>query len=154
MESIPDQSVGIVVKSNCIGRTRYTQQYTQEVLVAFESSSLSTPVFAGQCDIEYSTRTAWLAKRKRGSSKPASAAPTFLVAELASASGTGALEIYLPGGAVVHASDAGQVPCSPNSSAKSTESDRHAHLQRQPQSPSRPPAMRHAQEFQRPLHPR
>ena len=129
MESIPDQSVGIVVKSNYIGRTRHTQQYKQEVLVAFESSSLSTPVFAGQRGIKYSALAAWLAKRKRGGSKPASAAPTFIVAELASASGTGALEIHLPGGAVFHASDAGQVPCSPNSSAKLTESDRHAHLQ-------------------------
>lgn len=109
MESIPDQSVGILVKSDRLGRTRYTQQYKQEVLAAFESSSLSAPVFAGQCGIKYPTFAAWLAQRKQGGSKPVSATPTFLLAEFSSVSGTAALEIHLPGGAVARASDAGEV---------------------------------------------
>ena len=109
MSSITAQATGPIVKSDCTGRTRYTQQYKQEVLAAFESSSLSAPVFADQCGIKYSTFAAWLARRKRADRDYASGMPTFLIAQVPSASGTTALEIHLPGGAVARASDADQV---------------------------------------------
>jgi len=44
-----DPSVGSIVKSDRTGRTRYTAQYKQEALDAFESSSLSAPAFARNC---------------------------------------------------------------------------------------------------------
>jgi len=54
MSSITDPSTGSIVKSDRIGRTRYTQQYKQQVLAAFESSSLSAFSFAAHCGIECS----------------------------------------------------------------------------------------------------
>ena len=110
METITDQAAGIIVKSDRSGRTRYTAQYKQEVLAAFESSSLSAPDFAKQCGIKYPTLAAWIAVRKRGDQMPARVnAPAFLLAELAPASDGPALEVLLPGGAVARASDVEQV---------------------------------------------
>jgi hypothetical protein len=48
MSSIIEQPTGTIVKSDHSGRTRYTAQYKQEVVAAFESSSLSAPAFARQ----------------------------------------------------------------------------------------------------------
>jgi hypothetical protein len=45
------RSGGGIVKPGLTGRTRYTPQYKLVVLAAFESSSLSSPVFARQCGI-------------------------------------------------------------------------------------------------------
>jgi hypothetical protein len=58
METNIDQAAGVIVKSDQTGRTRYTAQYKLEVLAAFESSSLSAPVFARQCGIKYPTLAA------------------------------------------------------------------------------------------------
>ena len=46
MSSITNRATGPIIKSDRTGRTRYTAQYKREVLAAFESSSLSAPVFA------------------------------------------------------------------------------------------------------------
>ena len=53
MSSITNRATGPIIKSDRTGRTRYTAQYKREVLAAFESSSLSAPVFAKQCGIKY-----------------------------------------------------------------------------------------------------
>jgi hypothetical protein len=53
MSSTTESNPTHIVKSDRTGRTRYTRQYKQEVLAAFESSSLSAPVFAAQCGIKY-----------------------------------------------------------------------------------------------------
>ena len=108
MSSQSDPSTGIIVKSDRSGRTRYTAQYKQEVVTAFESSSLSAPDFAKQCGIKYSTLAAWISSGKRGGRKPVST-PSFLIAEVASASEGAALEVRLPGGAVARASDVEQI---------------------------------------------
>jgi hypothetical protein len=55
MSSITESTPTHIIKSDRTGRTRYTRQYKQEVLAAFESSSLSAPVFAAQCGIKYPT---------------------------------------------------------------------------------------------------
>lgn len=110
MESNIDHAAGVIVKSDQIGRTRYTSQYKREVLAAFESSSLSAPVFARQCGIKYPTLAAWIAAQKRGDqTAPRGNAQAFLVAEVASCAGDPVLEIQLPCGAVARASDAGQI---------------------------------------------
>ena len=110
MSSIIEQSTGIIVKSDRSGRTRYTAQYKQEVLAAFESSSLSAPAFALQCGIKYPTFAAWIAARKRQESKPVrKSPPAFLIAEVAAETGGNALEVRLPGGAVVRTADAGPI---------------------------------------------
>jgi transposase-like protein len=110
MSSIIEQAPGIIIKSDHSGRTRYTAQYKQEVVAAFESSSLSAPDFARQCGIKYPTFAAWVAARKRDG-RPASRddRPAFLIAELSAETGGPALEVRLPGGAVARATDAGQI---------------------------------------------
>ena len=110
METNIDQSVGTIVKSDKTGRTRYTPEYKREVLAAFESSSLSAPVFARQCGIKYPTLAAWIGARKRGDqTAPRGNSPAFLVAEVASSTNGPALEVQLPGGSVARASDAEQI---------------------------------------------
>lgn len=50
-----DHPTTSIIKSDRTGRTRYTRQYKQEVLAAYEASSLSAPQFAAQCGIKYPT---------------------------------------------------------------------------------------------------
>ncbi|MGL4400149.1 MAG: IS66 family insertion sequence element accessory protein TnpA [Luteolibacter sp.] len=110
METNIDQAAGVIVKSDQTGRTRYTPQYKLQVLDAFESSSLSAPAFARQCGIKYPTFAAWIGARKHNDQvTPRGSTPAFLVAEVASSANGPALEVQLPCGAVVRASDAEQI---------------------------------------------
>ena len=65
MSSNIDQHADIIVKSDRSGRIRYSAQYKQEVIAAFEASSLSGPVFARQCGIKYPTFASWVAAIRR-----------------------------------------------------------------------------------------
>jgi len=109
MSSLTEQPIGTIIKADRNGRVRYSPQYKQEVLAAYESSSLSGPAFARQCGIKYPTFAAWIAARKRGEDRAAREGPAFLVAEVAAACDGAALEVRLPGGAVARAADAFQV---------------------------------------------
>lgn len=109
MASITDQPTGVIIKSDRGGRVRYTRQYKQEVLAAFETSSLSAPAFASQCGIKYPTFAAWIAERRRGERQTSRDAQAFLIAEIPASTDGTALEVHLPGGAVVRASDAEQL---------------------------------------------
>jgi hypothetical protein len=109
MSSITESTPTNIVKSDRTGRTRYTRHYKQEVLAAFESSSLSAPVFAAQCGIQYPTFAAWLAAGKAQAPKRAGNSPTFLVAQVSPLSEGPSLEVHLPGGAIARASDLQQV---------------------------------------------
>jgi transposase-like protein len=114
MHTTTDQTTGIIIKSDRIGRTRFTDEFKREVVAAFESSSLSGPAFARQCGIKYPTFAAWIAARnaarKRGGRKAAAAGPpTFLVAEVAPCPDASALEVHLPGGAIARVSGAEQL---------------------------------------------
>ncbi len=85
-------------------------QYKLEVLVALESSALSAPVSAGQCGVKYSTLAAWIGAQKSGEQNASREnTPAFLFAEVASSTNGPALEVQLPCGAVVRASDAEQI---------------------------------------------
>jgi hypothetical protein len=109
MSSITESTPTNIVKSDRTGRTRYTRQYKQEVLAAFESSSLSAPVFAAQCGIKYPTFAAWIAAGKAQAPKRAGNSPTFLVAQVSPLSEGPSLEVHLPGGAIARAFDLQQV---------------------------------------------
>ena len=110
MSSIIKQAAGPIIKSDRVGRTRYTTQYKQEALDAFEASSLSAPAFAQQCGIKYPTFAAWLAGRNRGAGQtpPSQNSPAFILAEFATAEGE-ALEVHLPGGALARVAGAAQI---------------------------------------------
>jgi hypothetical protein len=104
-----------IIKSDCAGRTRYSRQYKQEVLAAYDSSSLTAPQFAAQCGIKYPTFASWLASAKRRQCDKATLQnrPTFLIAELDTTVETqhGAdLEVRLPGGAVARIVSRDQLP--------------------------------------------
>ncbi len=109
MSSITDQATGVIIKSDQSGRTRYTPQYKQEVLAAFQSSSLSAPAFAAQCGIKYPTFAAWIAALKRPATDLPAGRAAFLIAEVANASEEMRLEVRLPGGAVARVSSLDQV---------------------------------------------
>lgn len=102
-----------IIKSDRTGRTRFTRQYKQEVLAAYEASSLSAPQFAAQCGIKYPTLASWIAAAKRVS-EPASIThrPTFLLAEVAltPAAPSSTLEVLLPCGAIVRVPTRDQLP--------------------------------------------
>ncbi|MGB6219951.1 IS66 family insertion sequence element accessory protein TnpA [Haloferula sp.] len=59
-----------IIKSVCIGRTRYSAEYKAEVVAAFEGSGLSGPAFAKQCGIKYPAFAAWVAKDRKESGPP------------------------------------------------------------------------------------
>jgi hypothetical protein len=109
MSTTTEPPVGAIVKSDRFGRTRYTAHYKQQVLDAFESSSLSAPAFAKQCGIKYPTFAAWIAARKHPRHEPSTARPAFLIAEVAGLSDDAALEVHLPGGAVARATGSSQI---------------------------------------------
>ena len=115
MTSPPDESTQIstaIIKSDRIGRTHYSQEYRDEVLSAFEKSSLSGPVFAQQCGIKYPTFASWVTKQRQSSSCP-KASPSsnaFIIAEFnESEPQSKGLQIQLPSGAVALISSSNQV---------------------------------------------
>ena len=133
---MPEEPVTTIIKTDRLGRTHYSADYKTQVFQAFESSSLSGPAFAKQCGIKYSTFAAWVGKRKR--KRKASAddrikpITTFMVAEVPANLTSGTLKVTLPGGAIAEIT-APQSPSSPPFS-KPLPNNRHAHLQREPQS--------------------
>ena len=108
-----DQPTTSIIKSDRAGRTRYTRQYKQEVLAAYEASSLSAPQLAAHCGIKYPTFASWLAAGKRdGRSATAANRPAFLLAEVATPpeAPAAALEVHLPCGAVARVPSLDQLP--------------------------------------------
>ncbi len=96
-----EQPTTSIIKSDCTGRTRYTRQYKDEVVAAFEASSLSAPQSAAQCGIKYPTFASCLSAGKRGDRSPtATSRPTFLLAEVAASPEPtfAGLEVRLPCG--------------------------------------------------------
>lgn len=108
-----DHTTTSIIKSDRTGRTRYTRQYKQEVLAAYQASSQSAPQFAAQCGIKYPTFASWIAAAKRdGGSAMTTNRPTFLLAEVAASSevSTDSLEVCLPCGAIVRVPSRDQLP--------------------------------------------
>lgn len=99
---MPEEHTTSIIKTDRLGRTHYSAAYKAQVLVAFESSSLSGPAFAKRCGIKYSTFAAWAGKQKRGASGDdrTDAISAFMVAEVAEHPTSGSLKVTLPGGAV------------------------------------------------------
>jgi hypothetical protein len=113
MASTADDLPTTIIKSDRAGRPRYTQQYKDEVLAAYEASGMSGPAFAEHCGLKYPTFASWVAKRRRESSQAETPGDRqqFVLAEFStgSAPAGGGLHVELPGGASARLADAGQV---------------------------------------------
>ena len=112
MASMHDEVSTSIIKSDRIGRAHYSEQYKQEVLAAFEQSSLSGPAFAKHCGIKYPTFASWVSKSRKTKTLTSSTLDTqaFIVAELGEDLSTSqALEVRLPGGALVSATSSHHV---------------------------------------------
>ena len=112
MASMHDEVATSIIKSDRIGRAHYSDQYNREVLAAFGQSSLSGPVFAKQCGIKYPSFASWVSKSRKTktTADPTEHHQAFIVAELGEDfTASQALEVKLPGGAAVFASNKDQV---------------------------------------------
>lgn len=110
---VPEETTSIT-KSARRGRRRYSAEYKQEVLDAFEASALSGPEFARHCGVRYPTFAGWVAKRRKGRERGAEEGggrgQRFVLAEFsdpaAAGGGPGRLIVSLPGGASAEVADA------------------------------------------------
>jgi len=107
MASTKDDLPTSIIKSDRVGRPRYTQQYKDEVLAAYEASGMSGPAFAEHCGLKYPTFAGWAAKRRRekGQAGAPASKQQFVLAEF----GPGELHVDLPGGASARLTAASQV---------------------------------------------
>lgn len=97
-----------LVRADKRGRTRYSPEYRQQVLEAFESSGQTAMAFAEHVGVKYSTFASWVSKanrtsRKRPAKEP-NASPSFVLTELAHEGPSAGLVVVLPGGSEVRAS--------------------------------------------------
>ena len=112
MASTEDGLATTIIKSDRVGRPRYTQEYKDEVLAAYEASGMSGPAFAEHCGLKYPTFASWVAKRRRrgnGRANAPAGKQQFVLAEFGAPAESGGLHVELPGGASARLTDAGQV---------------------------------------------
>jgi Transposase len=93
-----------VLKTDQIGRLRYTPEQKKTMIEAYRASGLSAPRFAAHHGVNYQTLVSWIKKEKQS---PASTSQDFspflsLIPAVIDHNGnppTGAMEILLPSGA-------------------------------------------------------
>ena len=128
----PDEGVGSgLIRTDQLGRCRYTAEFREATVAAFERSGLSGIRFAKQSGVNYTTFATWVQQARRERARPAPAADTveggsvrFAVAEIegepppdirdpgGTAPGVGGragLVVELPGGGVARADGAGGI---------------------------------------------
>lgn len=104
-----------VLKTDRIGRLRYTPEQKKTMVDAYRASGLSTPRFAAHHGVNYQTLVSWIKKDKQSSATPDSAPSKFfsLIPAMIEGNGNqaadGTMEIYLPGGARLSITSANQV---------------------------------------------
>lgn len=100
MTTTNDEAPATIIKSDRTGRRRYTREYKNEVLAAYESSGMSGPAFAEHCGLKYPTFASWVSKRRRedtGGEAPENDRK-FVLAEFAASTEPGGIAVELPGG--------------------------------------------------------
>jgi transposase-like protein len=94
-----------ILKTDQIGRLRYTPEQKKTMVDAYRASGLSAPRFAAHHGVNYQTLVSWIKKDKQSSTTPVSSPSNFfsLIPAVIEGSGNpaadGAMEIFLPGGA-------------------------------------------------------
>ena len=99
-----------IIKSDRAGRPRYSQEFKDEVLAAFEGSGMSGPAFAAHCGLKYPTFASWVSKRRREKA-PGSASASkerFVLAEFSEGRAGEGVWVELPGGAKARLTEASQ----------------------------------------------
>ena len=101
MASTHDDIPATIIKSDRSGRQRYTEQYKDEVLAAYELSGMSGPAFAEHCGLKYPTFANWVSKRRREERADGSPKENqkFVLAEFGATSDSEGIAVELPGGA-------------------------------------------------------
>ena len=105
-----------VLKTDQIGRLRYTPEQKKTMVDAYRVSGLSAPRFAAH-GVNYQTLVSWIKKDKQSSTSPKPECPPSrflsLIPAMIEGSGNpaadGAMEIFLPGGARLSITSASQV---------------------------------------------
>lgn len=96
-----DELAPTTIASARTGGSRYTRQYKDEVLAAYETSGMTARAFSHCRGLKYKTFLGWI--NRRPSSKAQSPASTedrrFILADLEATGGTEGMRIELPGGA-------------------------------------------------------
>lgn len=64
MASTQETSTSII-KSDRVGRTRYSQAYKDEVVAAYQQSGMSAVAFAHHCGVKYPTFVSWVSKARQ-----------------------------------------------------------------------------------------
>ena len=106
-----------VLKTDQIGRLRYTPEQKKTMVDAYRTSGLSAPRFAAHHGVNYQTLVSWINKDKQSSTPttPNSSPSNFfsLVPAVIEGSGNpaadGAMELFLPGGSRLSITSANQV---------------------------------------------
>ena len=111
MVSTHDDIPASIIKSDRTGRRRYTQDYKDEVLAAYESSGMSGPAFAEHCGLKYPTFANWVSKRRREKSEGSAPESNqqFVLAEFGASTESAGIPVELPGGASARLTDGDQV---------------------------------------------
>ena len=111
MASLNNEVPTSIIKSDRTGRQRYTQQYKNEVLAAYEASGMSGPAFAEHCGLKYPTFASWVSKRRRENGEDSSPKDNqkFVLAEFGVTTDSEGIAVELPGGASVWLASTKQV---------------------------------------------
>lgn len=111
MASTNNEVPATIIKSDRTGRQRYTQQYKDEVLVAYEASGMSGPAFAEHCGLKYPTFASWVSKRRReeGEDNSPKDNQKFVLAEFGATADSEVIVVELPGGTSVRLANTEQV---------------------------------------------
>jgi transposase-like protein len=94
-----------ILKTDRIGRLRYTSEQKKTMVDAYRASGLSAPRFAAHHGLSYQTLISWIKKEKQSAASTSQNSPPFfsLIPAVIEDSGTSAaheaMEISLPGGA-------------------------------------------------------
>lgn len=94
-----------IMKTDQIGRLRYTLEQKQTMIEAYRASGLSAPRFASHHGVNYQTLVSWIKKDKQSSTTKTQNTTPFLslipavIDGNGNSAAAGAMEIILPGGA-------------------------------------------------------
>lgn len=106
-----------LLKTDKMGRLRYSSEQKKTPVDAFRASGLSAPRFAAHHGVNYQTLISWLKKDKQSSSSntPNSSPPRLfslipaLIERGGSSSAEGAMEVLLPNGTKILITSPGQL---------------------------------------------